>query len=79
MSGTPDAVEQQLALLAQVLHRVGGERLELDGEPRPGVAPSPPRPTSASWRRPVATSRSPDAAPSPSSMRDRLRRRASAS
>ena len=33
--GDADAVEQQLALAAQVLHRVGGERLELDGQPGP--------------------------------------------
>ena len=32
-----DAVEQQLALAAQVVHGVGRERLELDGQPRARV------------------------------------------
>ena len=31
-----DAVEQQVALAAQEVHGVGGERLDLDGEPGPG-------------------------------------------
>ena len=36
--GHADAVEEQLALAPEVLHRVGGERLELYGEPGARVA-----------------------------------------